>query len=478
MNSLFRRRHAAIIFALTICSPGMAQNPTLSKTDDPKSCQLKPFHFFRAEEKYDYLKNRDCKDDFWTSLKRIELESSNNTHISVGGEIRFGKEFYSNRNWDSDNDRDFWTHRISLHSDINFNENFRVFTQFVHGYSSPGKEVLQFDDLAIQQGFAEYKKDIGNGNLSLRAGRQEVSLGSGRLVSVREGTNVRRSFDALKASYETDDLSATLIYGREVFPSFGAFDNDFDLFKDNSRNPALWGVYSKFSDKILPIGLEAYFLGFESNNARFSDVLGKEKRRTFGLRRVGKIGENFSYNTEAMYQFGKIGENDISAFNIEGDWKYRLSNSDMKPQIGLKFDWSSGDKNNSDGKINTFNPMFVNPSHYSQAKVITPVNIVSIHPSFKFSPTDKSQLGLDYAVFWRANINDGVYAAPRFLLRDASGSQSRDIGQQIGITYDYRINQNLTASIVGGHFWTGSFLKETGQADNIVYAFPRLQFKF
>ena len=54
---------------------------------------------------------------------------------------------------------------------------------------SPPTDVDQFD---LQQGFADLKVSVRqNASVTFRGGRQEITFGSGRLVDVREGPNIR-----------------------------------------------------------------------------------------------------------------------------------------------------------------------------------------------------------------------------------------------------------------------------------------------
>ena len=189
------------------------------------------------------------------------------------------------------------------------------------------------------------------------------------------------------------------------------------MFDDDAINPKLWGVYATIPSKKIVGNQEIYYLGFQSNNSTFNDVSGEETRHTVGIRRFGKLGKRFNFNTELTYQFGEIGDSDISAFNIETDYHYDLIHTKWKPSLGLKLEYSSGDRDQGDGKINTFNPMFVNPAYYSLAKNITPANMISVHPSITVKPADKLKLYAEWGMFWRASKNDGLYTPPRFLKR-------------------------------------------------------------
>jgi len=207
----------------------------------------------------------------------------------------------------------------------NDEDRFRFVAELYHGYNSGEKEFAQYDELDWHQGYVELDSRIpGPGQLSFRLGRQEMAFGAARLIGIREGLNIRRTFDAAHAILTINGTTVNAFYGREVRSEFYVFDNDFVLFDDSSGNPELWGLYTRF---FIPgdIGdTEAYYLGFQVDSARFNDVAGKEIRHTLGIRRIGTIGERWHYNTELIYQFGDIAGQKIRAYNVETDWYYDL----------------------------------------------------------------------------------------------------------------------------------------------------------
>ena len=214
--------------------------------------------------------------------------------------------------------------------------------------------------------------------------------------------------------------------------------------------------------KIQSEGNELYYVGFQSNLSAFSDVAGKETRHTVGLRRFGTLARKFRYNTELIYQFGDLGNNSICAFNFETDWKYTFINIKWRPTIGLKLDWSSGDNEINDGKLNSFNPMFVNPATYSLAAVNTPVNLLSFHPSFVFFPAKEWLINIDYALFYRSSTDDGLYNPPRFQTRAADGIIDRYIGNAFGLYIEYNHSEHLVFDIRSSYFIVGDFLEASG----------------
>jgi len=122
--------------------------------------------------------------------------------------------------------------------------------------------------------------------------------------------------------------------------------------------------------------------------------------------------------------------------------------------------------------------MFVNPAYYSLAATITPVNILGIHPSLSAQPSEKLKLYIEWAIFWRASENDGLYRPTRFINRPANGVEAKNIGHQFGWKMQYEVNRNLSLDFDLSYFIVGDFLEESGEAENILHVAPTLSFRF
>lgn len=449
-----------------------------------QSIEFPSFNILRAEQNYSFLTNiddRSYRKNLTQAIKYLPIGNNKEFYLTLGGELRPRVEHFTNRRWNANDDETFYSQRISVNANLKLGDKFRFFTELYHGYTSDGKKITESDKLAIHQGFFDFiPLNDDNKNLSIRFGRQEMLFGVGRLVGLREGPNIRRSFDSVRAIYKHDESTWQALYGNEVQLEFDEFDNDFNLFDTDANDPILWGFYGQFKVPRITGNNELYYLGFDSDNSRFNDVTGAERRHTVGLRRFGTLGKEkaFSYNTELMYQFGDLGDSDIEAYNIELDSKYKFINTTWQWQPGIKLEWSSGDSEAGDGEINTFNPMFVNPAYYSLAQTITPANVVSIHPSLTFYPAPKLKIYLEWAKFWRASDGDGLYRPPRFLVRDATGVSDKNIGEQIGFSMTYTFNKHWLMDLQASYFKAGSFLDKTGDSDNIFHIVPTLQYKF
>ncbi|MEM8565422.1 MAG: alginate export family protein [Bacteroidota bacterium] len=438
------------------------------------------FNEERATEDYSFLK--DSTNLTWQeSAKFIPLNSRRNSYLSLGGSYRGRFEHYTDRSWIAGNNENYYTQRLSFHTDWHLGNYFSVFVELYHGYESRDEVIPQHDDLDWHQGFVEINLPIKANHLILKFGRQELKFGGGRLVDLRAGTNIRRSFDSGNITFKSRSLNLYGFYGKEVQIGFDVFDNDFNFFNKEQLSPKLWGIYSQF--KVFPNDskekdMELYYIGAQFNQSAFSDVIGREMRHSIGIRSFGKIQKKFQYNSEFIYQFGDIGGRSISAFNFETDWKYTLSQKSWRPTLGLKLDWSSGDRKTNDNKLNSFNPLFVNPGIYSLAGVNTPINLLSLHPSFIFFPIKKWMVNIEFATFFRAVKNDGFYSPPGFLTRPANGFSERHLGNTIGLSLKYTHNRHLSFDIRSSYFFAGDFIEISGDAENLFQFAPTISLQF
>ena len=425
----------------------MAQEDKEGLKNEPPALKMT-----RAEENYSYLndkENSSFEKSTFDALKYMPLNNSGNVYLSLGGQFRPRFEHYSNRFWLAEEDQDFYSQRLAVHTNLVLGKHMRVFGELYHGYTSHEKEFTEYDEIDLFQAFAEIKLPITEGQqLTFRFGRQEMGLGATRLIGIREGPNIRRSYDMGRLMYTLGKHKINAFYGREVSPLFEAFDNEFSLFKSEAANPQLWGLYSQFKIKGLNGINELYYLGFQADNSRLNDVSGNETRHSIGLRRFGKLGKHWKYNSEVIYQFGSISGNAISAFNIDTDWHYEIIAGKWTWSPGLKLEYSSGDQEADDAKINSFNPMFVNPAFYSLAATVTPSNLISIHPSIIIQPFERLRLYAEWAIFWRASQNDALYRPTRFINRPANGITSKSIGHQFGFDLDYEINRHIALLLI------------------------------
>lgn len=432
----------------------------------------------RAEESYAFLDSAQEHTVLFQDLKFIPLTGDKSVYLSLGGEYRARLEHYTNEDYSTE-DRTYYSQRASLYASLQLGSRFRIFGELYSGFVTGGDIIfLESDEIDLHQGFIEWTASASSEiKATIRVGRQEVGYGASRLVGIREGPNMRRSFDMARVILKKNATSLDLLYGKEVDIIPYSFDNTSNVFSNEGTNPSFWGVYYR-RPVLKDIGkLDIYYFGFYTNASRFNDVAGKETRHSIGARSFSIKGR-LSYNTEVIVQWGTLDKSNIFAFNLETDWTYTLVQKGWNPKVGIKLDWSSGDREPGDGKLQTFNPLFVNPAIYSLAAVNTPANIVSFHPNFTVSPVNGLTILADYAFFFRTRANDGLYTPPRFLVREANGLPQKHIGDVFGLQISYTINRNLSFDLRSSYFIAGQFIEASGDSENTYYLATTLSFKF
>src|SRR5262249_18752649 len=165
------------------------------------------YRSLRYEEDYRYLQDPAHRTELWDPLKYIRLAPDPGTYLSFGGELRERFEWYSQPNFGLRGHPDdrYLLHRLLLHVDLHVTDHMRIFLQLGNilqtGKQSPLSQT-DVDRLDLQQAFIDVRLSLSPGiDPLLRVGRQEIALGSQRLVSVRESPNTRRSFDGVRLSH-------------------------------------------------------------------------------------------------------------------------------------------------------------------------------------------------------------------------------------------------------------------------------------
>jgi hypothetical protein len=326
--------------------------------------------------------------------------------------------------------------------------------------------------LDLHQAFAELRTNPGKtSKLTLRVGRQEMMYGSQRLVAVRDGPNNRQSFDAAKLLYQGNKLHADIFYAYYVRSKPAIFD---DRFNDQIK---FWGSYLAINKLPLIQNLDIYYLGLEKTIAGFDDGVGRELRHSLGSR-IWHNKNGFRFDAEAVYQFGKFTQKDISASTASLNTGYKFANIRGNPEISLKAEMISGDKVYGDNKLQTFNPLFPKGNYFGLAALVGPANLIDLHPALATEITKQLTCTLDYDAFWRYSRNDGIYAANTSLIYSGRVSAAKFIGHQYAIDLVYTPNHFLYFRTEFTWFKAGRFIKETSTGKDILFAGFTSQLRF
>ncbi len=435
-----------------------------------------PYQIVRSDEDWSYLQDPSKRSDYLDPLKYIPLNRSRpDFYLSLGGETRQSYENIHNDYWSAApfSVYSFELQRYQLHADLHLGSRFRTFLQLQSGLEENrggGPRPIDEKHLDFLGAFVDFKIRTGPKPIVVRAGRDELNFGAGRLVAVREGPNVRQGF------YDARIIANLGRWRLDGFAARPAQDNPgyFDNAPDHATQ--FWGVYATGP---LPAGerssLDLYYLGIDNKSATFNQGTARELRHSLGARLATPPTQGdtskLDYDMEAVYQFGTFGEGNIRAWTLASETGYSFRQTPLRPRISLRADISSGDDNPKKKDLQTFNALFPIGNYFGVFADTGPGpdNFRDLHPRLESQLTGQLSLSLDWVLYWRQSLNDGVYAVPGFLIRPADGSRERFVGHRPGVEAHWQIDRHSFLQLDYGIFYAGPFLRETGGDKNLGY---------
>lgn len=464
---------SAIVFpAQAISAYPIVFGQTLDSPSPP------PYQHLRYEEDYSYLYDITRRTEPLDVIKYIHLNDKGDRYLSIGGEARERYEYYHNPTWGQEpqDDNGYLLQRYMLHADLHVSPYLRLFSQLKSGLENGrtgGPRPTDEDKLDLHQIFLDAVLGLGNNDsFTLRAGRQELAYGSSRLVSTREGPNVRQSFDGLRSILHAGTWRVDGFVTRPVETNSGIFEDGTDYSR------VFWGIYAVRPLSIIPKGnIDLYYLGLDRENAQFDQGIANELRHSLGTRLWGQK-EAWDYNFEFVYQFGSFGEGNIQAWTAASYTGYTIRQARYQPRFSLKADITSGDRNPSDQGLQTFNPLFPRGAYFGEIALIGPANHIDVHPSVELQVTEKITFTMDWDFFWRESTRDGLYGNAVNLVRTGQTSDARYIGNQPLAQVEWRIDRHVTLTTVYAHFFAGQFLEESGPGKDVDYFSTWMTYKF
>ena len=310
------------------------------------------------------------------------------------------------------------------------------------------------DTMDIRQAYLEFGKTEAPSVL-LRVGRQELVFGEMRLIGHLNWTNTARSFDAArvtlqKGKYKVDLFAASVVNLREGTANKSSGGND------------IHGAYGSISKLVPNATLEPYtFWRLARGTRTESGLPGKTDRKVYGARFLGKLPANFDYNIEAAGQTGSVGSDDIRAMASHAALGYTIASLKKKPRLVLEYNYASGDETPGDGKQQTFDQLY--PTGHDKQGLADQVgwkNIHDLRTGIEYKVTPKLTVTGFYHSWWLASTRDALYnAAGNAIVRVASGTAGRHVGQEADFQMTYSLNAVTSIGAGYANIFPGTFLK-------------------
>ncbi|XUM22080.1 alginate export family protein [Bradyrhizobium oligotrophicum S58] len=351
--------------------------------------------------------------------------------------------------------------RLQIHADAHFDEHWQAFVQLedARAFGKANITAVDQNPLDLRLAFLAYVNTAEWGTFKARVGRQDFDFDLQRFVSSRDGPNVRQSFDALWADWES---------GPWRFIGFVSQPVQYGLvrpFDDASNEKFLFHTFRVERQVLGTNELSSYYSYYQRDNARFLDAAGFEQRHVLDIRFAGKLA-GFDWDLEAMGQAGSVGAKRIRAWGAGARAGYTFADLAWQPRIGLQLDGASGDRHPGDNRIETFNPLFPNGYYFTLAGFTGYTNLIHLKPSLTVKPMTDLSFMAAIGLQWRATTADAIYVQPNVAVAGTAGRGSAWSGVYAQLRADYRFNANLTGALEAVHYEIGETLRRAGGHDS------------
>jgi hypothetical protein len=342
-------------------------------------------------------------------------------------------------------DDGYWLWRIAPSVRVSLSENWTVAGQLYAAGAegrNGGARAADRNDLDLTQAWVEWRPARTSGSF-VRVGRQEIALGSGRLIAASDVSNTRRRFDGVVANWKVDSLTLVGVAASPVRVESGVFDDRSSLENTLLGAGAIWRLSSQAQ-------AAAYLAVSRREDAQFG-VPRESDRTTAGVRWVYRAGGR-SVEAEVLGQSGEASGVDLSGWAFAGEVSQTFAAvGPVTPRLWVKASAASGDGNPNDNRVERFDPLFANPVYSGSIPLFGPTNLAAINPGITFNWASGARVGLDVAIMSRVEAADTAWTFAGTPIR-ANPDQRRGVGALWALTGAWPVNARLNVSVTAARF--------------------------
>ncbi|MEE8573823.1 MAG: alginate export family protein [Thermodesulfobacteriota bacterium] len=367
--------------------------------------------------------------------------------------------------------------------------------------------------LDIHESWVKIDDLLGFEGLSVKAGRQELNYGDQRLIGSFDWSDFGRSFDAVKLTYNSDNVDVDL-FASKLADQTAGFLNSGDT---NDRDQDFYGIYATI--KMIPnneLDLYALWLRDTSNNQFVFNNSGRiastfilpgmidktQNLYTFGARLKGALA-GIDYSFELPVQTGSIDttgtDYDISAWAFAAKFGYTLP-IPQHIRVGFEYNFASGDDDYADSDIETFSNLFPsNHGHMGNMDQQGWRNMEGMGFTVAWEALSNLELHAAYWLFKLAEEEDAWYGAEHWMdvpadgtLRGARGwatkylsfmqsvPSDKDVGTELDLVAHYKYNKSITVEAGASAFFSDDYIEDYyyGNDDYQSFGFVELTANF
>lgn len=403
-------------------------------------------------------------------LHRIHL--GNDWMFGTGGEYRNRYDSEGNARLTGKQNA-FDLNRVRVFGEVWYKDIIRVYAEFITAQTTaqtlpPLITDRQYAD--ILNLFVDVKAfTFMDEGVYVRGGRQQILLGSQRIISPGDWGNTLRTFDGVRTYRRSENFEVDAFWLRPVVPNSTAM-----AAQDVSTNFA--GVYTTYRGSPNRI-LDMYWLYLDNQNSaagsKLVDVGPLQANspyyvNTLGFRSAGKAyGGKFLWDFENMLQMGQGKAGNLLAGNTSSGVGYNFNNVAWNPTFWAYYDYATGSDKVA-GK-NTYNQLFPLGHYYlGWMDYVGRANLQDANFHMYLYPSKWITFNTQYHIFQLANAKDALYNTNAAVLRsDPTGKAGTNVGSELDFVVNWHLSSHSDVVTAYGHFFAGEFLTKTGPTNDL-----------
>jgi len=361
----------------------------------------------------------------------------------------------------------------------------------------------QVDTADFIQGYISWadKQALANHiGVEIKAGRQLIILGSGRLISNPYFRNTTNTFTGAKIRIlDANQWQLNTFVAMPVvrFPTTAfALVNDSHQFDQEATHSLFSGALFEKTNLAMGVNGEAYLYNLNEADS-WNYPTRKRQYYTPGMRFYSKPTKGqFDFQTETMGQFGTVRYNTISnqdqmhqawAEHAEIGYSFTMP---WSPRLMLEYDYASGSKNPGTSAAfsdQRFDSLYDGTSviDFGPTGLYGPFqrsNISSPGYKLNLAPRADLQFTLQQRWVWLASASDcwgaaACSSAGTLVLQPTKNSGSY-VGEQLGVTGRYDFNSSLNFDAGWFYLFKGQFAKQGAATVNGTNTVPGIDSQY
>lgn len=374
--------------------------------------------------------------------------------LTLNAAARFRAEDHQGVDFEPDNERGFLLQRYRFSAGFRITPWMRAFgeMQDAREAGAPLPTAGLKDTLDLRQAWIGLGTEEGHWDLT--AGRQMLAFGGERVIGAGEWGNTARVFDAVKLGLHRGEDRV------DVF-SASVVRNDVDDWDHHRDGDNVHGVYGAVRSLVPVISLEPYALWRTSPTFSSAGASGPYQSWTYGFRAADIALDDWDYEVEATGQRGDIGTSRLASWAFTAIGRHIWNDVAWRPTAVGEFTFASGDRNASDGVVNTFDQLYpTNHGKYGVVDVVGRRNLKDVSGGVWLHPFRRLTLKTEGHSLWLANRHDGLYPGGSASIPAVPGGAiSTDIGRELDVMSDFQISKHYDIGMQIGHLFPGKFVR-------------------